>query len=231
MLPLVRLESAGDGMDAEFARVLAVARSFDLARPGESLQNCMRFADQAFALELTGENPQGWSYRALAGVERLMGVAGHVNCLGEQPDQRFTLGVLVPTYRDVIVADQPLVHRIAAVANNVFLSYRRLTVPIHAAPGKGRPSHILGLTQLEFAIPQIRSSTKTPSLSARERQCLSMAAGGLVTKQIAAELGVSEKTIEMHLARARHKLGARTTTQAVAISLAAAVANAAGIVH
>jgi DNA-binding CsgD family transcriptional regulator len=53
----------------------------------------------------------------------------------------------------------------------------------------------------------------------------------LVTKQIAAELGVSEKTIEMHLARARHKLGARTTTQAVAISLAAAVANAAGIVH
>ena len=36
---------------------------------------------------------------------------------------------------------------------------------------------------------------------------------------MAAALGVSEKTVELYLARARRKLGARTTTQAVATAL------------
>jgi DNA-binding CsgD family transcriptional regulator len=82
-------------------------------------------------------------------------------------------------------------------------------------------------TQLDFAIPQIHSREEEGSpLTFRERQCLSLAADGLSAKRMAVALGVSEKTVELHLARARHKLGARTTTQAVAASLAMALNGA-----
>lgn len=222
MLPQVRIESAGHGIDARFARALPVALRFDLSRPVEGVLDCLEFADHAFVLALTGKEPRGWSYHAEAGAERLRGAAGYVNCLGEQPDQQFTLGVLVPTYLDVAAADQPLVHRIAAVVNGTFLAYRRLTVPIRATPTARHASHILALTEIELAVPRMRSGPGGILLSVRERQCLSMAAGGLVTKQIAAEMGISEKTVELHLANARHKLGARTTTQAVAMVLIAA---------
>jgi FixJ family two-component response regulator len=37
------------------------------------------------------------------------------------------------------------------------------------------------------------------------------------------QIGVSEKTVELHLARARHKRGAQTTTQAVAAALVIAL--------
>ncbi|WP_192355772.1 LuxR C-terminal-related transcriptional regulator [Mesorhizobium mediterraneum] len=202
-----------------------MAQSFDLARPTEAMLNCMRLADHAFLLELTGENPLGWHYPAYFGIDRLKGAAGTaLTWLGELPDPRFTSGVLIPTYLDVIAADQPVVHRIAAIANNTFLAYHKMTVPLRAAPHAGRASHLLTLTRVDFAIPQIRSHGAGGSpLTFRERQCLSQAASGLVVKQIAAEIGVSEKTVELHLARARHKLAARTTTQAVAVALARAL--------
>lgn len=115
-------------------------------------------------------------------------------------------------------------HRIAAIANSTFLAYRRLTVPLYATPRPGRTSHLLVFTQVQFAIPQIRKRREGGrQLKFRERQCLSLAASRLAAKQIAAEIGIAEKTIELHLARARHRLGARTTAQAVAASLAMAM--------
>jgi DNA-binding CsgD family transcriptional regulator len=224
MLPQVRLEAAGHSIDAGFALALPVTRGFDLARPVESLTGCMRYADNAFLLDVTGANPLGWGYDALAGTERLKGAAFAVRCLGEQPDQDFTRSVLVPSYLEAIAADQPVVHRVAAIANSTFLAYRRMTIPLHAAPRAPRASHLLALTQLDFAIPLggLREEGLS-QLRFRERQCLSLAASGLVGKQIAAEIGVSEKTVELHLARARHKLGARTTAHSVAISLAMAM--------
>ncbi len=224
MLPQVCIESAGHSIDAGFARALPVAHQFDLTRPVESLQTCMRFADTACLLEFTGENPEGWSYRAQAGVEGLKGVAVYADRLGDQPDQQFALDVLVPSYLDVVAADQPLVQRITAIANNALYSYRKLTIPIRAARRAAHASHILTLARVELLIPHIRPRADAISrLTGRERQCLSMAASGLVTKQIAARMGISEKTIELHRARARDKLGARTTAQAVAMILAAAL--------
>lgn len=223
MHPRVALEAAGASIVPEFARALPVARRFDLDRPVESLRDCMRFSDHAFLLELAGDDPRAWSYRAHSGLERLKGAARLTHCLGEQPDQSFTLGVLVPTYLQAVEADQPVVHRVAAVVNNRFLAYRKLTVPIRARPKATRATHILTLTHLEFVIPRIGIDAGAMPLSHREMQCLSLAADGIVSKQIAAEMNISEKTVELHLARARHKLGARTTTQAVAISLAAAL--------
>lgn len=56
-------------------------------------------------------------------------------------------------------------------------------------------------------------------LSAREREVLRWSAAGRRQNEIAATLGLSERTIENHLRRIRRKLGARTTAEAVRIAL------------
>jgi two-component system response regulator DesR len=53
-------------------------------------------------------------------------------------------------------------------------------------------------------------------LTRRQREVLGAFARGLLTKEIARELGVSEATVKTHLARACERLGARTRAQAVA---------------
>jgi LuxR family transcriptional regulator, quorum-sensing system regulator BjaR1 len=57
------------------------------------------------------------------------------------------------------------------------------------------------------------------NLSAREREVLRWSAAGRRQIEIAATLGLSERTIENHLRRIRRKLGARTTAEAVRIAL------------
>ena len=57
-----------------------------------------------------------------------------------------------------------------------------------------------------------RSSVR---LAPREIECLSLAAEGLKAKQIAESLGIGQQTVQFHLARARIKLGAGNTVEAV----------------
>ena len=57
------------------------------------------------------------------------------------------------------------------------------------------------------------------NLSAREREVLRWVAAGRRQIDIAATLGLSERTIENHLRRIRRRLGARTTAEAVRIAL------------
>ena len=56
-------------------------------------------------------------------------------------------------------------------------------------------------------------------LSARERQCLTMAARGLVGEDIAFKLDISQRTIQHHFDSIRSKLGAANRLEAVAIGL------------
>jgi two-component system response regulator FixJ len=53
-------------------------------------------------------------------------------------------------------------------------------------------------------------------LSRRERQVLAAVARGLQSKQIAFELGISLRTVDLHRGHALAKLGARNSSQAVA---------------
>ncbi|MGE7473322.1 PA1136 family autoinducer-binding transcriptional regulator [Bosea sp. NPDC003192] len=53
------------------------------------------------------------------------------------------------------------------------------------------------------------------TLSAREREVLAWTAAGRRQAEIAATLGLSERTVENHLRRARRRLGVATTAQAV----------------
>lgn len=55
-------------------------------------------------------------------------------------------------------------------------------------------------------------------LSAREREVLKHVADGLPTKQIAAALGIAERTVKFHLASLFLKLDAENRAQAVAVA-------------
>ena len=58
-----------------------------------------------------------------------------------------------------------------------------------------------------------------PTLTPRERECLQFVATGLRVTEIAHRLALSEKTVDLHLANARRRLGARTRDEAVARAL------------
>ena len=56
---------------------------------------------------------------------------------------------------------------------------------------------------------------KSPGITARELEILTLIAGGLSNREIAAQLFVSENTVKTHCSRAFNKLGATRRTQAV----------------
>lgn len=53
------------------------------------------------------------------------------------------------------------------------------------------------------------------SLSSRERQVFDRVADGIMNKVVAADLGISERTVEVHRSHVMEKLGARTLAQLV----------------
>ena len=61
----------------------------------------------------------------------------------------------------------------------------------------------------------LEAASRVASLSPRERQVLSFVADGVTTKNIAFELGLSVRTIEIHRERAIRRLGVRTMAEAV----------------
>lgn len=68
----------------------------------------------------------------------------------------------------------------------------------------------LGATQEKLAL-----STRYASLTPREREVLQLAIGGLLNKQIATALGVSEITAKVHKRRVMEKMAVRSLTDLV----------------
>ena len=66
------------------------------------------------------------------------------------------------------------------------------------------------------------------SLSVRERQVMLMATSGMMNKQIAADLGISEITVKIHRGSAMRKMGARTFADLVRMADALAPAAKSG---
>jgi pimeloyl-ACP methyl ester carboxylesterase/DNA-binding CsgD family transcriptional regulator len=65
------------------------------------------------------------------------------------------------------------------------------------------------------AIPFLQGGTCARELTTRQIQVLQEVARGKTDKQIARDLGLSPRTVEMHVARAIDALGSRTRTEAV----------------
>lgn len=73
-----------------------------------------------------------------------------------------------------------------------------------------------------LAAPSLASSPLAElmeALTPREREVLQMLASGLVNKEIAAKLSISEHTVKFHVASILGKLGASTRTEAVSLGI------------
>jgi two-component system response regulator FixJ len=66
-----------------------------------------------------------------------------------------------------------------------------------------------------------RASHQLSSLTIRERQVLEGLLAGRLNKQIASDLGLSTRTVEVHRARMMKRLGARHLSEAIRLFLRA----------
>ncbi len=70
---------------------------------------------------------------------------------------------------------------------------------------------------------RVRATEKIKDLSKRQLEVLQMVASGLRNKQIAWELGLSEKTIKMHRGIAMEKLGAQSSAEMIRLAVEAGI--------
>ncbi|GAA0283237.1 hypothetical protein GCM10009127_25850 [Alteraurantiacibacter aestuarii] len=70
---------------------------------------------------------------------------------------------------------------------------------------------------------RVRATEKIRGLSPRQLEVLQMVAGGLRNKQIAYELGLSEKTVKMHRGIAMEKLGVQTAADMIRLAVEAGI--------
>jgi len=78
----------------------------------------------------------------------------------------------------------------------------------------------LSRNQLSMAEEQERAKLRKrfAGLTSREREVLYRVTRGQANKVIAIELGIAEKTVEIHRSRVMHKMGARTLAELIGIT-------------
>ncbi len=71
-----------------------------------------------------------------------------------------------------------------------------------------------------YSDQSLDSESELPEeITSRETEVLGMLAEGLVNKDIAARLGISEHTVKFHISSILDKLGASTRTEAVTLGI------------
>jgi DNA-binding CsgD family transcriptional regulator len=92
--------------------------------------------------------------------------------------------------------------------------FRRLAQE-HGAALQALALHFHGALQARAVADESRAA----ELSRREREVLAWVAGGLVTKAIGQRMGLSPRTVDVHIARAMRRLGARTRSEAASLAV------------
>jgi FixJ family two-component response regulator len=72
--------------------------------------------------------------------------------------------------------------------------------------------------QRRDAVARLKLKANFETLSPREQQIMSLVAAGLMNKQIAAEIGVSEVTVKVHRGSVMRKMGAKSIADLVRMS-------------
>jgi PAS domain S-box-containing protein len=88
-----------------------------------------------------------------------------------------------------------------------------------AVIGERRLAIFVSLASADVAAEAPSDRTAAGSLTAREREVITLIAMGRETNEIAEQLHISSETVRTHVRNAMSKLGARTRAQLVAIAL------------
>lgn len=97
------------------------------------------------------------------------------------------------------------------IINSVEHALKRHAAPTSAAQGG--------------VVEQAETMNRLETLSARERQVLQGVVSGKANKEVARELGISPRTIEIYRANVMHKMGAVSLSQLVRMTIMAAMAQ------
>lgn len=134
--------------------------------------------------------------------------------LQEFPDQNYFRRYVYPHYSETQTTQRPTAHLVRTKVGDRYSQYRRLLLPLRERSGR---NEILTLTFVDYAVAL--DDAKPAELSRRERQCLFLLSNGATSKEIAAYLHLSRRTVEEHIDRAKIKLGANNVTHATTIAL------------
>ncbi len=88
----------------------------------------------------------------------------------------------------------------------------RLELDVHVTPGIAEGVHLAIIGVARRAEPQF-------SLTARQEDTLRLVCDGATNREIAIALGISEPTVQKHIAAIKDRLGASTRAQVVALAL------------
>lgn len=73
----------------------------------------------------------------------------------------------------------------------------------------------------ELAARKYHAQRSVSALSPRQRQVLALIARGLLSKQIAGDLKISQKTVEVHRSQLLRRLGVRSSAEAIRLAIEA----------
>lgn len=165
------------------------------------------------------------AFCALTGYSIVEVVGRNCRFLAGQGTERGPQAVL----REAIAEGRPVLTEL--------LNYRKdgtpfrnavMIAPIRGADGRvayhlGSQMDVTSASELPAGFRSQRASERVRQLTPRQRQVLEQMIQGLRNKQIAAKLGIDEKTVKMHRAALLAKLGAATSADAIRIGVEAEI--------
>ena len=125
--------------------------------------------------------------------------------------------VILTTYDD----DDHIVRGLRAGARGYLLKVTGRNVLFEAIRAAARGESLLPSEVVDKVVANLQGPrpVETGKLSSREGQVLALLAQGAANKEIARELGISERTVKAHVTSIFNKLGASSRAEAVAIAL------------
>lgn len=113
--------------------------------------------------------------------------------------------------------DETVLAAMMGGANGYLRKTIRIAELIHAIERVAEGETILDPTISHLALTRMKSSPLGPGLSAQEVKVMTLVAQGKTNKEIAALLGLSDKTVRNYLSSAYQKLNVKSRSQAAAL--------------
>lgn len=164
-----------------------------------------------YVFDLSDENPLNFS---LHGTVQNIDMQGMSTSLRDYPDLKYVEEKVIPNYLIAKRRSEVAVDRVTSVIQGFIATYDRAIIPLQAKSGK-----ILSVSMTDTKLLVDHVNVKQV-LTERQAFILSMVAEGWSAKEIAAELGLSNRTVEHHLEAIKRNMRAKNVSHAVSMYVA-----------